>query len=166
MCFFTREATGAIGTRLSLRPPFSRGTINGEGSGAGRREKADFCLSPRARGVNHRCITWNRFGQRPMSPHCRKRLLSQVIISNVSIRVGDTGLRQSWECHRNLLGARMGNDWCHLFEVPAQQAANSTQELQIESGTRIIGFAGAHNFPKFVEAGAAMGHELRKVGTR
>ena len=79
---------------------------------------------------------------------------------------GDTGLRQSWECHRNLLGARMGNDWCHLFEVPAQQAANSTQELQIESGTRIIGFAGAHNFPKFVEAGAAMGHELRKVGTR
>jgi hypothetical protein len=26
-------------------------------------------------------------------------------------------------------------------------------------------FAGANDFPKFVKDGAAMGHELRKVGT-
>jgi hypothetical protein len=40
---------------------------------------------------------------------------------------------------------------CRLFEVPAPQAANSIQELQIESGTRIRRFANAHDFPKFVK---------------
>jgi hypothetical protein len=35
------------------------------------------------------------------------------------------------------------------------RAANAIQELQIEK----------RNFPKFVEVGAAMEHELRKVGT-
>src|ERR1700730_17006342 len=39
------------------------------------------------------------------------------------------------------------------------------QGLQIESGTRIIKFASAHDFPKFVNGGSAMEHELRKVGT-
>jgi hypothetical protein len=33
------------------------------------------------------------------------------------------------------------------------------------SGTRLNKFAGAHDIPKFVEVGAAMEHELRKVGT-
>jgi hypothetical protein len=33
------------------------------------------------------------------------------------------------------------------------------------SGTRINKFASAHDFPKFVKVGAAMEHELRKVGT-
>jgi hypothetical protein len=35
-----------------------------------------------------------------------------------------------------------------------------------QSGTRINKFASAHDFPKFVKVGAAMEHELRKVGTR
>ena len=35
-----------------------------------------------------------------------------------------------------------------------------------QSGTSINKFAGAHGFPKFVKVGAAMEHELRKVGTR
>jgi TRAP-type mannitol/chloroaromatic compound transport system permease large subunit len=35
-----------------------------------------------------------------------------------------------------------------------------------QSGTRTNKFASAHDFPKFVKAGAAMEHELRKVGTR
>ena len=34
-----------------------------------------------------------------------------------------------------------------------------------QSGTRTNKFAGAHDFPKFVMVGAAMEHELRKVGT-
>src|SRR6185437_10698771 len=34
-----------------------------------------------------------------------------------------------------------------------------------QSGTRINKFASAHDFPKFVKVGAAMEHELRKVGT-
>jgi hypothetical protein len=45
---------------------------------------------------------------------------------------------------------------CRLFEVPAAQAANSIQELQIESGTRINVFASAHDFSKFVKVDAAM----------
>src|SRR6516165_4426425 len=44
---------------------------------------------------------------------------------------------------------------CRLFEVPTPRAANSIQELQIESGTRINMFASAHDFPKFVNVGAA-----------
>ena len=36
----------------------------------------------------------------------------------------------------------------------------------MESGTSIGTFASAHNFPKFVKVGAAIAHELRKVGTR
>ena len=39
------------------------------------------------------------------------------------------------------------------------------QELQLESGTRIDGFASAHDFPKFVRVAAEAVHELRKVGT-
>src|SRR6185312_2337196 len=35
-----------------------------------------------------------------------------------------------------------------------------------QSGTRINRFSSAHDFPKFVKVGAAMEHELRKVGTR
>jgi hypothetical protein len=35
----------------------------------------------------------------------------------------------------------------------------------MESGTTIIKFASAHNFPKFVKGAAEGEHELRKVGT-
>ena len=35
----------------------------------------------------------------------------------------------------------------------------------MESGTRIVGFARAHDFPKFAKVGAEKEHELRKVGT-
>ena len=35
----------------------------------------------------------------------------------------------------------------------------------MESGTTINKFSSAHDFPKFAEVGAAMEHELRKVGT-
>src|SRR6516225_3285817 len=40
------------------------------------------------------------------------------------------------------------------------------RDFRSVSGTRINKFASAHDFPKFVKAGAAMEHELRKVGTR
>src|SRR5579859_8130939 len=50
-------------------------------------------------------------------------------------------------------------------EVPAPQAASSIRDFRSKSGTRINRFSSAHNFPKFVKAGAAMEHELRKVGT-
>jgi hypothetical protein len=36
-------------------------------------------------------------------------------------------------------------------EVPAPQAVNSVQELQMESGTRNYSFSSAHDFPKFVK---------------
>jgi hypothetical protein len=51
------------------------------------------------------------------------------------------------------------------IEVPAPRAANPIQELQIGSGTGINRLAGAHDFPKFVEVGAAIEHELQEVGT-
>jgi hypothetical protein len=40
-----------------------------------------------------------------------------------------------------------------LFEVPAPQAANSIQELQTEKRYWNHKFAGAHDFPKFVNGG-------------
>src|SRR6516225_6541127 len=39
-------------------------------------------------------------------------------------------------------------------------------DIRSVSGTGIDEFASAHDFPKFVRVGAAMEHELRKVGTR
>src|SRR6516165_3837703 len=39
------------------------------------------------------------------------------------------------------------------------------RDFRSMSGTRINKFASAHDFPKFVKVGAAMEHELRKVGT-
>ena len=35
----------------------------------------------------------------------------------------------------------------------------------MESGSRILKFASAHNFPKFVKVAVECGYELRKVGT-
>jgi hypothetical protein len=52
------------------------------------------------------------------------------------------------------------------FEVPAPQAANSVEELQMEMRHCNREFASAHNFPKFVKDGPCGGDELRKVGTR
>ena len=40
-----------------------------------------------------------------------------------------------------------------------------SRNFKWKSGTRINKFSSAHDFPKFVEAGAAMEYELRKVGT-
>ena len=100
-----------------------------------------------------------------MSPDCRKRLLSRCLVSNGRF-VPEVASCQSWKCHRNLLRARMGSDWCHLFEIPAQQAANSIQEFQIESGTRIIGLLVPITFRSSWKRVLRWEHELRKVGTR
>jgi hypothetical protein len=55
------------------------------------------------------------------------------------------------------------------YRSSCTKAVNSIQELQIGSGTGINGFAGAHDFPKFVEVGArdrartsGSGHQPRR----
>ena len=44
VCFFTHEAAGALGTRLSLRPLFSERQTNLQNSGESRRGNACSCL--------------------------------------------------------------------------------------------------------------------------
>jgi hypothetical protein len=54
---------------------------------------------------------------------------------------------------------------CRPFEVPALQAANTAQELQMESGTGIISLLAPMTFRSSRKVCAEAQRELRKVGT-
>jgi hypothetical protein len=63
---------------------FRSGLIGVQNSGALCREARGFAARIGRGSVNRKKL----FERLAMSPHCRKRLLSQAIISNVSIRWG------------------------------------------------------------------------------
>ena len=56
--------------------------------------------------------------------------------------------------------------WCRRSEVPDSLAAKSGSGTSDRKRYWNHRFAGAHDFPKFVNGRAAMEHELRKAGTR
>jgi hypothetical protein len=86
-----------------------------------------------------------------------------AIVTNVGRNAVDALARETNALEAD--GEVVWDQW-RRFEVPAEIAASSEQELQIESGHWHFRFASAPCFPKFAKERAAKAHELRKAGTR